>query len=767
MFAGHEFAHTRIVWRHAGLVLPAALCYPCSCMSWVTIIWSMIAAVSATLATIYLLIWFRERRSWAYLCFFVLAVGVIGMAASEFAAMHAKSPTEYGAAVRWGHFANGLMAVGALGFVHFYFGTGKGWLLGAALGLRLLAVVMNFCTGLNLHIGSIQSLRQVNFLGEPVSMLGVWTLNPWVRLGQFAALVQVIYVVDASLRLWRTSARESRRRAVMVGGTLAFFTLFASGQAGLVVAGVLRMPIVVSFPFLAVLLAMGYELSRDALRAAQLGRELRESEQQMAMATEAANLGVWVRDLVRNEILASDRWRVLFGFTPAERLDLEKFLQRLHPDDREIFRQAVAKATSGDGHYEAEFRVMLPDGGMRWVISRGQVEFNSGGKAVRVRGVSVDITERKRTEEASRNANELTAAIFNSVPGLLYLYTEDGRLIRWNRQHELMTGYSAEELLNFHIEDWFDEENRLKLAQEFPKIFSEGYTQVEMNLILKNKQKMSVFATGSKLILDGKPHMVGIAVDISARKQAEAETLRQRAELTHLSRVTMLGELSGSMAHELNQPLTAILSNAQAAIRFLAHDQVDLDEVRDILKDIVEQDNRAGEVIRRLRLLFKKGEVQQQPLDLNDVVLEVLKLIRSDLVNQNVVAHTELAADLPPVKGDRVQLQQVLLNLVMNACDAMHGNAPADLQLLVRTELCADKNVRVSVADCGVGLAPDKLEQVFMPFYTTKSHGLGLGLSVCRTIITAHGGKLWAANGEARGAVFYFAIPSLGEVGDE
>jgi hypothetical protein len=157
-------------------------------MSWVTIIWSMIAAVSATLATIYLLIWFRERRSWAYLCFFVLAVGVIGMAASEFAAMHVKSPTEYGAAVRWGHFANGLMAVGALGFVHFFFGTGKGWLLGSALGLRLLAVVVNFSTGLNLHISAIQALQQVNFLGEPVSMLGQWTPNPWVRLGQFAAL---------------------------------------------------------------------------------------------------------------------------------------------------------------------------------------------------------------------------------------------------------------------------------------------------------------------------------------------------------------------------------------------------------------------------------------------------------------------------------------------------------------------------------------------------------------------------------------------------
>jgi PAS domain S-box-containing protein len=602
----------------------------------------MIASVSFTLATIYLLIWFRERRSWAYLCFFVLAAGVIGLATGEMAAMYAKSPAEYGAAVRWSHFAYGFVAAGSLGFVHFYFGTGKRWLLGAALGLRLLAVVVNFSTGLNLHIRAIQSLQQVNFLGEPVSMLGVWTLNPWVRLGQFAALVQFVYVVDASLRLWRTGSRESRRRAVIVGGTLAFFILFSSAQAGLVAAGVLRMPIVVSFPFVAVLLAMSYELSRDALHAAQLGRELRESEQQMAMATEAANLGVWVRDLVRNTIWASDQWRALFGFSPAERLDLEMLLQRIHPDDRDAIRLAMARANDGDGQYEVEFRVVLPDGRMRWVVSRGQVEFNGGGKPVRVRGVSMDIT---------------------------------------------------------------------------------------------------------------------------TRKQAEADVSQQRAELAHLTRVTMLGELSGSMAHELNQPLTAILSNAQAAIRFLAHDNIDLNEVRDILKDIVEQDNRAGEVIRRLRLLLKKGEVQQQPLDLNDVVQEVLKLIRSDLVNQNVIAHTELATDLPPVKGDRVQLQQVLLNLVMNACDAMNGNSPADRQLVVRTELCADKNVRVSVADCGVGLAPDKLEQVFMPFYTTKPHGLGLGLSVCRTIITAHGGNLWAANGEACGAVFYFTIPSLEEAG--
>jgi PAS domain S-box-containing protein len=550
--------------------------------------------------------------------------------------MYAMSPAEYGAGVRWGHFAYGVIAVGSLGFVHFYFGTGKGWLLGAALGCRLLAVVVNFSTGLNLHIGDIQSLPSVNFLGEPVSMLGEWTANPWVRLGQLAALAQVVYVVDASVRLWRAGARESRRRAVLVGGTLAFFILFASAQAGLVAAGVLRMPIIVSFPFLAVLLAMSYELSRDVLRAAQLGRELRESEARMTLASEAAGFGVWMWSVARNQIWASERWLSLFGFAPDATITFENVIQRVHPDDREMVESAVRHAMENQADYRGEYRVLLPDRTQRWVSARGRVFPDGDGKAAR---------------------------------------------------------------------------------------------------------------------------MLGAAVDITDRKQSEQEIAQQRNQLTHLSRVNMLGELAGSLAHELNQPLTAVLSNAQAAQRFLAHDPVDLNEVREILADIVAEDKRAGEVIRRLRLLLKTGEVQNQPLNVNEIVQEVLKLVRSDLVNQNFTSQTELAPYLPVIRGDRVQLQQVLLNLVMNGCDAMAGAARNNRQLTISTELSGDDSVHVSVADRGGGIDPEKLELVFEPFFTTKPHGLGLGLAVCRTIITAHGGKLWATNNPERGATFHFSLP--------
>jgi PAS domain S-box-containing protein len=859
-------------------------------MSWVTVIWAMVVSVCLTLGTIHLLIWFRERRSWAYLCFFVLAVGVIGMAAGELAAMYARSPTEYGAGVRWGHFAYGFIAVGSLGFVHFYFGTGKRWLLGAALGLRLLAVVVNFSTGLNLHIGALQSLQVVNFLGEPVAMLGQWTANPWVRLGQLAALAQVVYVVDASFRLWRTGGRESRRRAVMVGGTLAFFILFASAQAGLVAVGVLRMPMIVSFPFLAVLLAMGYELSRDVLRAAQLSDDLRASEERMSLAAEAAGFGVWTWNFPRNRVWGSERWLGLFGFAPDATVTFESVMQRIHPDDRKMVEGAVQRAVADRGDYAGEYRVILPDGAQRWISARGRGYADTNRKPAWMMGAALDITERKRTEEASRSAHELMAAVFNSVPGLLYLYTEDGRLVQWNRQHEEMTGYTAEELLNFRVEDWFDEEDRIKLAQEFPKIFSEGYTQVELNLILKNKQKMPIFATGSKVIIDGKPHMVGIAIDISVRKKAEellrtsearyrdifegaiegifrsslqgeimaanpalakmlgydspedlVRTVRdsakqvwadvtersqfvrlleergvvhayecqfkrkdgasiwvslssrvvreatgrvacfegfiaditerkraelelqaQREALAHVGRVSALGQLASSLAHELNQPLGAILRNAEAAELFLQDPSPDLEEVRAILADIRKDDQRAGAVIDRMRAFMKRRDIERLPHDFNLLAGEVVAMVRPDAEVHRVRLTLETDPALPPVHGDEVQLQQVLLNLLLNAMDAVSANRPDNRLIAVRA-WSVGSTVEVSVSDNGQGIPADNLPRVFEPFFTSKPNGLGMGLAISRGIIEAHGGRLRVENNATGGATFHFTLPVSGD----
>jgi PAS domain S-box-containing protein len=399
-----------------------------------------------------------------------------------------------------------------------------------------------------------------------------------------------------------------------------------------------RWPVAGTFLFclLEAALIIGLLVSRAKRRQGE--RALRESEERMKLAADAAQLGVWGWNIAFNHVWGSERWLRLFGFASADQVSFENVLERVHPDDRGTVEGEVRKTLSSRSDYAGEFRVLLPEGSQRWIASRGRVFPDANGTPARMLGAAIDITERKR---------------------------------------------------------------------------------------------------------------------------AEAELLLQRAELAHLSRVTMLGELSGSMAHELNQPLTAILSNAQAAQRFLADDQPDLGELRDILADIVAQDKRAGEVIHRLRLLLKKGDVQHRLLSVNDIVLDVLRLVRSDLVNQNLTARTELAPALPLVQGDGVQLQQVLLNLVMNACDAMLGAATDTRQLTIRTGLSEDGSVRVSVIDSGPGIPPDKLEQVFQSFFTTKAQGMGLGLTVSRSIITAHNGQLWATNNPARGAAFHFTLPPL------
>jgi signal transduction histidine kinase len=255
--------------------------------------------------------------------------------------------------------------------------------------------------------------------------------------------------------------------------------------------------------------------------------------------------------------------------------------------------------------------------------------------------------------------------------------------------------------------------------------------------------------------------MLLLTVALEERTRAEHDASEQRTQLKHLSRVAMLGELSGGIAHELNQPLTAILSNAQAAQQFIANKTGTPEMLDEILHDIVLADQRAGEVIRRLRALFKRGETQLGPLEVNTLVGEVLDIVRGDLVTRAVEVEREFAARLPLVNGDRVEMQQVLLNLVVNACEAMTApSSTAPRQLALRTRL-VDGAVEISVEDSGLGFTTEQYQRMFEAFYTTKPQGLGLGLSISRAIIRAHGGQLWGDIRPSGGATFRIRLPAL------
>jgi len=249
-----------------------------------------------------------------------------------------------------------------------------------------------------------------------------------------------------------------------------------------------------------------------------------------------------------------------------------------------------------------------------------------------------------------------------------------------------------------------------------------------------------------------------IFVNALERKRAEAQVARARAELLHVERLSRLSELTASLAHELNQPLTAILSNAQAALRFLKSDKPDLNEFQEIMQDIVSDDQRAGNVIRSLRSMMKREEGEKRAILLNDILNDVIQIFRSEAIFRNVGIETELDGSLPPVLGDKVQLQQVLINIVMNGAEAMSGIPPGQRKLILRTQR-KDHSLCVSVRDFGPGVDKENLERLFEPFFTTKGTGLGMGLAVSSSIIKNHGGRIWAENNPDAGATFFIELP--------
>jgi two-component system sensor kinase FixL len=613
----------------------------CVLVSWIAILWPMIASACLTLAAIHVLVWYRDRTAWANLLFSVTAAASAAFTFFELWMMRAETPAEFATAMRWAHVPLFFWIASLVWFVQLYLGAGRPWLAWTICGLRAFSLLPNFLVGQSLNYREITGLRRISFLGGPVTVAeGI--PNPWMLAGNLAVVILIVFVADAMAGAWR---RGDRRKAVLIGGSIEFFVMAGFADAMIVLWGGVQAPIVFSVPYLGLALVMGHELSRDVLRAAQLARELaasqaglRESEQRMSLAVDAADLGIWVRDLSRNEIWASDRARELFGFAPSERLDLDGILKRLHPDDREGLRQAhaAAVAPAHGGRYDIEYRLILPDGRMRWIASQGRVERDAGGRPVLMRGASREITVRKR---------------------------------------------------------------------------------------------------------------------------AEQELLRLRHELAHAGRVSMLGQLASGLAHEINQPLGAILRNAEAAELFLQHPSPDLDEVRAILADIRADNQRAGAVIDGMRGLLKRRTLDRQRLDVDELVGDVVALLRTDAAARQVKLDVELPGGLPAVSGDRVHIQQVLLNLMLNGMDAISEASSADRRVSVTTRLDGADSVEIAVGDSGHGIPADTLAHVFDPFFTTKPYGMGMGLSISRTIIEAHGGRLWAENNADGGAAFRFTLP--------
>lgn len=612
-------------------------------MSWITVLWSMLASTSLTFALLHLFLWAKGIKPWANFSFAVAAVAAAVITGMELMAMRTTSIEQMAFILRWSHLPILVLWVAIVCFVRCYFDAGRSWLAWTVVVLRVLALTLSLTTGQNLFFDEITGLKQITVWGDETFSLPLGSLNPWYFVGPLSALVLAAFVLDAAFTMWRGGTDTGRRRAVIFSVSITIFLLTAVGHTALVNSGIIDSPYISGLSFMPILLAMSYELSCDMLHSAQLSQrlqareaELRISKQRMRLAASAAELRLWEWDIVHDHIWSTDKTLTLYGISEPQKISFGSLLSIIYDEDREQVRLAVEKSMTGNGNFESEYRLKMPDGQIHWFNSRGRIEFSDDNHPLRMLGVSIDITR---------------------------------------------------------------------------------------------------------------------------RKQAELEVQQQRNELTHLSRVTLLGELSGSLAHELNQPLTAILSNAQAVQRFLSRDVVDLAEVRDILNDIVAENRRAGDIIHRLRLLLKRCEIEHLPVDLNKVVRDVLKLLHSDLVNNNIAVSVDLDQQLTAVVGDRVQLQQVLLNLIMNACEAMSHTVAGQRRLFVRTQLTCNNSAQVSVVDQGPGIPTENLENIFEPFFTTKLHGMGLGLPICRTIITAHGGQLWATNKNDRGAVFHLTLP--------
>jgi PAS domain S-box-containing protein len=510
--------------------------------------------------------------------------------------------------------------------------------------------------------------------------------------------------------------------------------------------------------------------ARDQLEIKVMERtkELRRNEAYLAEAQKLSKTGSFGWNVFGGEIYWSEETFRIFEYGRETKPGIELILERTHPQDRVRVQQAIDRASQNAKEFDVEHRLLMPDGSVRHVHVVGHLlEASQPGKTELV-GAITDITERKRAETTLRQ----TEAYLEEAQRLSHTGSWAWNIARRENVH-----WSQEQYRLFGLDPKADSSSFEKASQRihpedrgaFDKAVERAIRErsdfeVDFRTVLPDGSTKyirsvghPVFSASGELV-----EFVGTGMDITERRQAEKERERLRqveADLAHITRATTMGELTASLAHEINQPITAAATDARTCLRWLAHEQPDLGEARESAARMVNAVTRAADIISRLRQLFKKGAPQTNLVDVSEVIQEMVVLLRSEASRHSVSILTDLSEDLPRVVADRVQLQQVLMNLMLNGIEAMQ-DAKTERQLTIRSLVAEPSQLLISVTDTGVGVSLEQADQIFNAFFTTKAQGTGMGLSISRSIVESHGGRLWATPNSGRGATFSFTLPS-------
>jgi len=499
----------------------------------------------------------------------------------------------------------------------------------------------------------------------------------------------------------------------------------------------------------------------------QVQERLQQSEQRWQTAFENSAIGIMMRDRADRFFAANRAFRDMLGYTESELYQLCQ-LDVTYEEDRDLNLDLIRELWEGKRqHFQIEKRYRRKDGTLVWVRNNVTLVPGTGGVAFFLFTIVEDITERKKEESERRYIEQRYRVMVETASDAVVCIDERGAILLANPATTKVFGYDPADLIGKPLTMLMPEYLRKLHEDGFRRYSATGQRHInwqgtELTGLRKNGQEFPVEISFGELTADGHRIFTGFVRDISERKQAEGLRTSLHAtqlELAQVSRLTTMGELAASIAHEVNQPLTAVTNNANACLRLLARRNLDPEVLRCALEEIVADGTRASAVIARIRAFIKKAPAERKELDINDVIQEVLALARRELSENRVLLELQLTNALPLVLVDRVQLQQVLLNLIMNGIEAMAAVTDRRRMLWVQSQVGEAGDVLVAVLDSGTGVGSES-DRVFTPFFTTKANGMGMGLPISRSLIEGHGGRLWSSPNSPHGAIFSFTLPA-------